>query len=165
MNWNIVRENAYHRVNKIGYVLTVTLILSSLPVASAQYAPDGFNLDTIRHDTVVGGVYVDGGHGVRTSPHTEVFEDGVYVWRDLCFDLDSRDVTEYIRPQNNMAYDRKIGGYLQPVGTVLVAEHNEKVPVPSSGSTESPSESIPGFGSLLVILTILASIIVARRLS
>ena len=341
MNWNIVREAAYHHVNEIGYVLTATLILSSLPVASAQYAPDGFNLDTIRHDTVVGGVYVDGGHGVGTSPYTEVFEDvpsellfarlyvgvkggtkeatgwvsvvfneqdlktislaglndtnpdvycsgngeywihydvaeyatggddntvtivtggkidgrvkgttlvavysdsvetskeywicegninlnyrtehdsetvsfermfgssddlesatlwtmylsgnegvndtlsfnshliaedaadggctrgGAYVWRDLCFDLDSRDVTEYIQPQNNMTYDRKIDGYLQPVGAVLIVERKEKVPVPSSGSTESPPESIPGFESLLVILTILASIIVARRL-
>jgi len=338
MNWNIVRENAYHHVNEIGYVLTATLILSSLPVASAQYASDGFNLDTIRHDTVVGGVYVDGGHGVGTSPYTEVFEDvpsdilfarlyvgvkggtkeatgwvsavfnghdlgtislaglndtnpevycsgngeywihydvaeyatggkdnavtivtggkidgrvkgtalvavysdsvetskeywicegninlnyrteydsetvsfermfgsfddltsatlwtiylsgnegvndtlsfnshliaedaadggctrgGAYVWRDLCFDLDSRDVTEYIQPQNNMTYDRKIDGYLQPVGAVLIVEHKEKVPVPSPRSTESA----PGFGSLLASLTILASIIVARRLS
>jgi hypothetical protein len=75
MNWNIVRENAYRRVNEIGYVLTTMLILSTLPVASAQYASDGFNLATIRHDTVVGDVYVDGGHGVGTSPYTEVFED------------------------------------------------------------------------------------------
>ncbi|NOQ28598.1 MAG: DUF3344 domain-containing protein [Methanosarcinales archaeon] len=338
MNWNIVRENASHRVNEIRYVLTAMLILSTLPVASAQYAPDGFNLDTIRHDTVVGGVYVDGGHGVDTSPYTEVFEDipsdllfarlyvgvkggtkeatgwvsavfnghdlgtislaglndtnpdvycsgngeywihydvaeyatggkdntvtvatggkidgrvkgtaflavysdsvetskeywicegninlnyrteydsetvsfermfgssddlksatlwtmylsgnegvndtlsfnshliaedaadggciedGAYVWRDLCFDLDSRDVTEYIQPQNNMTYDRKIDGYLQPVGAVLIVEHKETVPVPSPKSTESA----PGFGSLLASLTILASIIVARRLS
>lgn len=342
MNWNIVRGNACHRVNEIGYVLMVTLILSSLPVASAQYAPDGFNLATIRHDTVVGGVYVDGGHGVGTSPYTEVFEDvpsdllfaylyvgvkggtkeatgwvsvvfnghdlgtislaglndanpdvycsgngeywihydvaeyatggndntvaittggkidgrvkgtalvavysdsaetskeywicegninlnyrtehdsetvsfermfessddlksatlwtmylsgnegvndtlsfnshliakdaadggciedGAYVWRDMCFDLDSRDVTDYIQPQNNMTYNRNIDGYLQPVGAVLIVEHKENVPVPSSGSTESPPESIPGFESLLVIPTILASIIVARRLS
>jgi len=342
MNWNIVRGNAYHRVNEIGYVLAVTLILSSLPVASAQYASDGFNLATIRHDAVVGGVYVDGGHGVGTSPYTEVFEDvpsdllfarlyvgvkggtkeatgwvsvvfnghdlgtislaglndtnpdvycsgngeywihydvaeyatggkdntvtiatggkidgrvkgtalvavysdpvetskeywicegninlnyrtehdsetvsfermlgssddltsatlqtmylsgnegvndtlsfnshlisedaadggciedGAYVWRDLCFDLDSWDVTEYIQPQNNITYNRKIDGYLQPVGAVLVVEHEENVPVPSSGSTESPPESIPGFESLLVIPTILASIIVAGRLS
>jgi hypothetical protein len=341
MNWDIVREDACHRVNEIGYVLTATLILSSLPVASAQYAPDGFNLATINHDTVVGGVYVDGGHGVGTSPYTEVFEDvpsdlllaylyvgvkggtkeatgwvsvvfnghdlgtislaglndanpdvycsgngeywihydvveyatggndntvtiatggkidgrvkgtalvavysdsaetskeywicegninlnyrtehdseivsfermfgssddlksatlwtmylsgnegvndtlsfnshlivkdaadggriedGAYVWRDMCFDLDSWDVTDYIQPQNNMTYDRKIDGYLQPVGAVLIVERKEKVPVPSPGSTESPPESIPGFGSLLVILTILASIIVARRL-
>jgi hypothetical protein len=58
MNWNIVRENAYHRVNEIGYVLTAILILSSLPVASAQYASDGFNLATIRHDNlaILGGL-------------------------------------------------------------------------------------------------------------
>ncbi len=338
MNWNIVRENAYHRVNEIGYVLAVTLILSSLPVASAQYASDGFNLDTIRHDTVVGGVYVDGGHGVSTSPYMQVFESvpsdllfarlyvgvkggtkeatgwvsvvfnehdlgtislaglndtnsevycsgngeywvhydvaeyvtggndntatiatggkidgrvkgttlvavysdssetskeywicegninlnyrtehdcetvsfermfessddlksatlwtmylsgnegvndtlsfnshliaedaadggctrgGAYVWRDLCFDLDSWDVTDYIQPQNNMTYNRKIDGYLQPVGAVLIMEHTGKVPAPSSGSTESA----PGFESLIGILTILASIIIARRLS
>ena len=341
MNWNIVREDISHHLNEIGYVLTATLILSSLPVTSAQYAPDGFNLATIRHDTVVGGIYVDGGHGVGTSPYTEVFEDvpsdllfaylyvgvkggtkeatgwvsvvfnghdletvslaglndtnpevycsgngeywihydvaeyatggndntvtittggeidgrvkgttlvivysdsaetskeywicegninlnyrtehdcetvsfermlgssddltsatlqtmylsgnegvndtlsfnnhliaedaadggctedGAYVWRDLCFDLDSWDVTGYIQPQNNMTYNRKIDGYLQPVGAVLVVEHGEDVPAPSSGSTESAPESIPGFESLFVILTILASIIVARRL-
>lgn len=344
MNWNIVRENAYHHVNEIGYVLTAMLILSSLPVASAQYASDGFNLDTIRHDTVVGGVYVDGGHGVGTSPYTEVFEDvpsdllfarlyvgvkggtkeatgwvsvvfnehdlgtislaglndtnpdvycsgngeywirydvveyatsgndnavtivtggeidgrvkgttlvavysdsvetskeywicegninlnyrteydsemvsfgrmvgssddlesatlwtmylsgnegvddtlsfnshliaedaadggciedGVYVWRDLCFDLDCRDVTDYIQPQNNLTYNRKIDGYLQPVGAVLIVEHTEMVSASSHGLPESSSksESAPGFGSLLASLTILASIIVARRLS
>ena len=341
MSWNIVRENAYHHVKEIGHVLTVVLIISSLPVASAQYASDGFNLDTIRHDTVVGGVYVDGGHGVGTSPYTEVFEDvpsdllfarlyvgvkggtkeatgwvsvvfnehdlgtislaglndtnpdvycsgngeywihydvaeyttggndntvtiatggeidgrvkgttlvavysdsvetskeywicegninlnyrtehdsetvsfermfgssddlksatlwtmylsgnegvndtlsfnshliaedaadggciedGAYVWRDLCFDLDSWDVTNYIQPQNNMTYDRKIDGYLQPACAVLIVEHKEMVMLPSSGSTESAPESAPGFGSLLAILTILASIIVARRL-
>ena len=337
MNWNIVREGASHHVNEIGYVLAAMLMLSSLLVVSAQYASDGFNLDTIRHDTVVGGVYVDGGHGVSTSPYTEVFEDvpsdllfaylyvgvkggtkeatgwvsavfnghdlgtislaglndtnpdvycsgngeywihydvaeyatggndntvtiatggkidgrvkgttlvavysdpaetskeywicegninlnyqtvydsetvsfekmlgssddlksatlrtmylsgnegvndtlsfnshliaedaadggriegGTYVWRDMCFDLDSWDVTEYIQPQNNMTYDRKIDGYLQPVGAVLIVEHTEKVPAPSSGSTESA----PGFGSLFMILAILASIIVARKL-
>jgi hypothetical protein len=82
MNWNTVREDAHHRVNEIGYVLTVVLIVSSLPTASAQYASDGFNLDTIRHDTVVGGVYVNGGHGVGTSPYTEVFND---VPSDLLF--------------------------------------------------------------------------------
>ncbi len=345
MNWNIVRENAYRRVNEIGYVLTATLILSAFPVASAQYSSDGFNLAMIRHDTVVGGVYVDGGHGVGTSPYTEVFEDvpsdllfaylyvgvkggtkeatgwvstvfnghdlgtislaglndanpdvycsgngeywihydvaeyatggndntvtittggeidgrikgtaflavysdsartskeywicegninlnyrtehdsetvsfermvgssddlksatlrtmylsgnegvndtlsfnghliaedaadggrlegGAYVWRDLCFDLDSWDVTEYIQPQNNMTYDRKIDGYLQPVGTVLIVEYKETVMLPSSGSTEpepqSTSESTPGFGSLFASFTILASIIVVRRL-
>jgi len=345
MNWNIVRENAYHPVNEIRYVLAAMLILSALPVASAQYASDGFNLDAIRHDTVVGGVYVDGGHGVGTSPYTEVFsdvpsdllfaylyvgvkggtkeatgwvsvvfnehdlgtislagandtnpevycsgngeywihydvaeyatgdndntvtittggeidgrvkgttivavysdpvetgkeywicegninlnyrtehdsetvsfermlgssddlksatlwtvylsgnegvndtlsfnshliaedaadggciEDGVYAWRDLCFDLDSWDVTEYIRQQNNMTYNRKIDGYLQPVSAVLIVEYKENIQVPSSGSTESPPEPIPesapGFGSLLASLTILASIIVARRL-
>lgn len=340
MNWNIVRENAYHRVNKIGYVLTATLILTSLPVASAQYASDGFNLDTIRHDTVVGGVYVDGGHGVGTSPYTEVFEDvpsdllfaylyvgvkggtkeatgwvsvvfnehdlgtislaglndanpdvycsgngeywirydvaeyatsgndntvtittggeidgrvkgttlvavysdsvetskeywicegninlnyrtehdsetvsfermvgssedlksatlwtmylsgnegvndtlsfnshliaedaadggriegGAYVWRDLCFDLDCRDVTEYIQPQNNMTYDRRADGYLQPACAVLIVEQKEKVPMPSSGSTESAPKSIPGFESLFASLTILISVIVVRR--
>lgn len=47
-----------------------------IPAASAQYSHDGFNLDVIRHDTIVGGVYVDGGHGVGTSPYSEVF-DGV----------------------------------------------------------------------------------------
>jgi len=345
MNWDIVRETACHHVNKTGYILTAILLISTLPAASAQYAPDGFNLDTIRHDTVVGGVYVDGGHGVGTSPYTEVFKDvpsdllftylyvgvkggtkeatgwvsvvfnghdlgtitlrglndtnpdvycsgngeywihydvaayttggndntvaiatggkidgrvkgtalvvvysdstetskeywicegninlnyrtehdsetvsfermfgssediksatlwtmylsgnegvndtlsfnshmiaedaadggctsgGVYVWRDLCFDLDSWDVTGYIQPQNTMAYDRKIDGYLQPVGAVLIVEHNVMVPAPSSGSTESipelPPKLMSGFGSLLAILTILASIIVARGL-
>ncbi len=338
MNWNIVRDAVSHRVNEIGYVLTATLILSSLPVASAQYASDGFNLATIRHDAVVGGVYVDGGHGVDTSPYMEVFEDvpsdilfaclyvgvkggtkeatgwvsvvfnghdletislaglndtnpevycsgngeywihydvaeyatggkdntvmittggkidgrvkgttlvavysdsaetskeywicegninlnyrtehnretvsfermfgsfddirsatlqtiylsgnegvndtllfnshliavdaadggrienGAYVWRDLCFDLDSWDVTEYIQPHNNLTYNRKIDGYLQPVCAMLIVEHKEMVSVPSSGSTESA----PGFGSLFASLMILASIIVARRLS
>ncbi|HDN65620.1 MAG TPA: DUF3344 domain-containing protein, partial [Methanosarcinales archaeon] len=82
MNWNIVREDASRHLNGIGHILAVTLILSSIPVASAQYASDGFNLGTIRHDTVVGGVYVDGGHGVGTSPYTEVFTD---VPSDLLF--------------------------------------------------------------------------------
>ncbi len=345
MNWNIVREIAHHRVNEIGYVLAAMLILASLPAASAQYASDGFNLDTIRHDTIVGGVYVDGGHGVGTSPYTEVFsnvpsdllfaylyvgvkggtkeatgwvsvvfnehdlgtislaglndtnpnvycagngeywihydvaeyatggndntvtiitggeidgrvkgttlvavysdsaetskeywicegninlnyrtehnketvsfermfgssddlksatlwamylsgnegvndtlsfnshliaedaadggciEDGAYVWRDLCFDLDSWDVTEYVQLQNNMTYNRKIDGYLQPVGVVLIVERAGNVQIPSSGSTESQpestQESTPGFGSLFASLEILASIIVARRL-
>ncbi|MEA3282388.1 MAG: DUF3344 domain-containing protein [Euryarchaeota archaeon] len=336
MNWNVVREDASCHLNEIRYVLTVTLILSSLPVTSAQYASDGFNLDTIRHDTVVGGVYVDGGHGVGTSPYTQVFEnvpsdllfarlyvgvkggtkeatgwvsvvfnghdletislaglndtnpevycsgngeywvhydvaeyvtsgndntvtittggkidgrvkgttlvavysdsgetskeywicegninlnyrtehdsetvsfermignfddiksatlrtmylsgnedvndtlsfnghliaedaadggckeDGAYVWRDLCFDLDSWDVTGYIRSQNNMTYNRKIDGYLQPVGAVLIVEHAGKVPAPSSG----PTESAPGFESLFVTITILIAVIVVGR--
>ena len=341
MNWNIVQETAGPHVSKTRYILTATLMIATLPTVSAQYAPNGFNLDTIMHDTVIGGVYVNGGHGVGTSPYTEVFEDvpsdllfaylyvgvkggtkeatgwasvvfnghdlgtislaglndtnpevycsgngeywihydvaeyatggndntvtivtggkidgrvkgttlvaiysdsvetskeywicegninlnyrtghdsetvsfermfgssddiksatlrtiylsgnegvndtlsfnshliaedaadggciedGAYVWRDLCFDLDSWDVTEYIQPQNNMTYNRKIDGYLQPVGAVLIVEHTERVPAPSSGSTELPPKSTPGFGSLLTILTILASIIVARRL-
>jgi hypothetical protein len=95
-------------------------------------------------------------------------DDGEYVWRDLCFDLDSWDVTDYIQPQNNMTYDRKIDGYLQPVGVVLIVEHKEMVPMPSSGSTESPPESppesIPGFESLSAITTIIISVIVVRRL-
>jgi len=343
MNLTTVREDASHRADGIRYVLAATLLLLFvLPVASAQYAPDGFNLATIRHDTVVGGVYVDGGHGVGTSPYTEVFEDvpsdllfaylyvgvkggtkeatgwvsavfnghdlgtislaglddtnpdvycsgngeywihydvaeyatggndntvtiatggkidgrikgtalvavyndpaetskeywicegninlnyrtehnsetvsfermigssgniksatlrtmylsgnedvndtlsfnghliakdaadggcledGTYVWRDLCFDLDSWEVTGHIQPQNNMTYDRKIDGYLQPVGAVLLVEYNENVVLPSSGSTETEPESTPGFGSLFASLAILASIIVARRLS
>ncbi|MEA1894572.1 MAG: DUF3344 domain-containing protein [Euryarchaeota archaeon] len=339
MNWNVVREDASLHLNEIGYVLTAMLILSSLPVASAQYASDGFNLDTIRHDTVVGGVYVDGGHGVSTSPYTQVFEsvpsdllfarlyvgvkggtkeatgwvsvvfnehdlgtislaglndtnpevycsgngeywahydvaayitggndntvtittggkidgrvkgttlvavysdsaetskeywvcegninmnyrtehdsetvsfermigsfddiksatlwtmylsgnegvndtlsfnghliaedaadggcieDGVYVWRDLCFDLDSRDVTGYVEPQNNMTYNRKIDGYLQPVGAVLIVERTGNVSAPSSGPTESLPESTPGFESLFATITILITVTVVR---
>ena len=337
MNWNSVQEVACYHVNKTGYVLAATLMLSALPVASAQYAPDGFNLDTIRHGTVVGGVYVDGGHGVGTSPYTEVFEDvpsdllftylyvgvkggtkeatgwvsvvfnghdlgtislaglndtnpgvycsgngeywihydvaeyasggndntvtietggkidgrvkgtalvavysdsaetskeywvcegninlnyrtehdsetvsfegmfgssddiksatlhtmylsgnegvndtlsfndhliavdaadggcienGAYVWRDLCFDLDSWDVTRCIQPQNNMSYSRQIDGYLQPVGAVLIVEHNKMVSAPSSES----AGSMPGFESLFTIMTIILSTIVVRKL-
>ncbi|HIE31392.1 MAG TPA: DUF3344 domain-containing protein [Methanosarcinales archaeon] len=341
MNCNIVRKNRYHCFNEIRYISTALLILSSLSIASAQYASDGFTLETIRHDTVVGGVYVAGGHGVGTPPYLEVFEDvpsevlfaylyvgvkggtkeatgwvsvvfnghdletislaglndtnpdvycsgngeywihydvteyttggndstvtittggkingrvkgttlvavysdsaetrkeywicegninlnyrteydietisfermigssgdlksatlwtmylsgnegvndtlsfngnliaedaadggciedGVYVWRDLCFDLDCRDVTDYIQPYNSMTYDRRADGYLQPVCAVLVVEQREKAPVPSSGSTESTSESTPGFGSLPAILMIIISTIVVRRL-
>jgi len=294
------------------HIIIAILILSLIPVASAQYSSDGFNLITIRHDTITGGVYVDGGHGVGTSPYTEVFEDvpsdvtfarlyvgvkggtkeatgwvsvefngrdlgtidlaglndespnvycsgngeywiyydvtgetisesdnavaiitggeidgrvkgtslvavysdpaatdkeywicegninlnyrtkhdtetvyfermtgdpadlksttlwtvylsgnegvndtlsvngyliaedaadggrmedGSYVWRDLCFDLDFRDVTAYIRSENNMTFDRKIDGYLQPVGAVLIAEY-------SGNGSENRSENV-----------------------
>jgi hypothetical protein len=107
-------------------------------------------------------MYLSGNEGVND---TLSFNGHLYVWRDLCFDLDSWDVTDYIQPQNNMTYNRKIDGYLQPVGAVLIVEHTKKVPAPSSGSSESTSESAPGFGSLFASLTVLASIIVARRLS
>ena len=62
------------------HIIIVIFVLFLIPVASAQYSSDGFNLNAIKHDVIAGGVYVNGGHGVGTSPYSEVFEnvpDGV----------------------------------------------------------------------------------------
>ena len=59
----------------IGYawlVCMLLLILQVVPVV-AVYDYAGIPLTNVRHETLNGGVYVDGGHGLAASPYTQAF--------------------------------------------------------------------------------------------
>jgi len=69
-------------------VIAVLLLLSVHPVM-AEYKFDGVpekdKLEEVRQDSVKGGVYVDGGHGVGFSPYTQSFNvpEGNVTWARL----------------------------------------------------------------------------------
>ncbi|NOR48638.1 MAG: DUF3344 domain-containing protein, partial [Methanosarcinaceae archaeon] len=48
------------------------LALTAAP-AAAVYDFDGIPLDNVKHKTINGGVYVDGGHGLEYTPYTQAF--------------------------------------------------------------------------------------------
>ncbi len=54
--------------------LVGVLVLLAIPV-SANYNVDGFELKNIRHETLAGGIYVSGGHGLAYPPYTQTFND------------------------------------------------------------------------------------------
>jgi len=58
-------------------VVIAVLVLLSAPTAVADYNFDGvpftYQLDEVKHGTVEGDVYVDGGHGIGQSPYTQSF--------------------------------------------------------------------------------------------
>jgi len=69
-------------------VITVLMLLSVYPVM-ADYNFDGVpktdELEEVEQDTVKGGVYIDGGHGVGPSPYTQDFNvpEGEITWARL----------------------------------------------------------------------------------
>lgn len=70
-------------------VMIAVLLLLSVHTAIADYNFDGFpktdELEEVEQDTVKGGVYIDGGHGVGLSPYTQSFNvpGGEVKWARL----------------------------------------------------------------------------------
>ena len=59
---------------KYKYILLCVLLIAILPHAEATYKVDGTPITTVKHETVSGGIYVDGGHGcVDEMPYTQSF--------------------------------------------------------------------------------------------
>ena len=55
------------------YLILCILLLAQLPQAGADYKFDGSPLALVKHGTVSGGIYVDGGHGLDGTPYTQSF--------------------------------------------------------------------------------------------
>jgi len=70
-------------------VVIAVLVLLSTPPTVADYNFDGVpftdQLDEVKHGTVDGSLYVDGGHGVGKSPYTQSFNvpEGEVKWAQL----------------------------------------------------------------------------------
>ncbi|RLG31541.1 hypothetical protein DRO03_00795 [Methanosarcinales archaeon] len=60
---------------KYKYIILYLLLLTFLPHAEATYAVDGTPIVAVKHETVSGGIYVDGGHGIGSSPYTQSFSN------------------------------------------------------------------------------------------
>ncbi|MCK4652700.1 MAG: hypothetical protein KAT13_06420, partial [Methanosarcinales archaeon] len=61
---------------KYKYIVLCVLLLSILPHAEATYKVDGTPIVAVAHDTVSGGIYVDGGHGCEDEmPYTQSFNN------------------------------------------------------------------------------------------
>jgi len=58
---------------KIGIAWLACALLLSIP-AAAVYSFDGIPLSNVKHETINGGVYVSGGHGLGASPYTQTFD-------------------------------------------------------------------------------------------
>ena len=56
-------------------IIAILILLTIVPIVSANYDFNGISLDTVKHETLPhGGVYIGGGHGVDVTPYTETFE-------------------------------------------------------------------------------------------
>ena len=68
------------------YLITIfTLFLLCIP-AAADWSPDGVAMHTIKHGTVNGGIYIEGGHGMEyTTSYTQDFTvpNGTMKWARL----------------------------------------------------------------------------------
>ena len=62
-------------MTKFKYLLLCILLLTLAQQAAADYKFDGTPIVAIKHDTVSGGIYVDGGHGVGDAPYTQSFSN------------------------------------------------------------------------------------------
>ncbi|HIE31393.1 MAG TPA: DUF3344 domain-containing protein [Methanosarcinales archaeon] len=102
-------------------------------------------------------VVASGDKGENTLTFNEETYRGVYAgdpYPDLA--IDERDVREHLVTRDNTVQIRDEGDFMAPSNAFLVVSY---------GSHQPPSESTPGFGSLLTILMITVSIIVIRRVS
>ncbi|MCG7850164.1 MAG: DUF3344 domain-containing protein [ANME-2 cluster archaeon] len=70
-------------------ILLAMLLLFFIHPVLADYNYDGSperdKLITTEHETVIGGVYIDGGHGLENTPYTQIFNvpDGTVTWARL----------------------------------------------------------------------------------
>ena len=62
-------------MTKFKYLLLCILLLTLAQQAAADYKFDGTPIVAIKHDTVSGGIYVDGGHGIGDAPYTQSFSN------------------------------------------------------------------------------------------
>ena len=69
--WYIMQYKIWRKF-AIGMVWLTCMIFFIIP-ATAVYDFDGIQLENVRHETINGGIYVDGGHGLSTSPYTQTF--------------------------------------------------------------------------------------------
>jgi len=66
-------------MTKFKYILLSILLLTLAQQAGADYKFDGTPIVAVKHDTVSGGIYVDGGHGIGGAPYTQSFSNRLYV--------------------------------------------------------------------------------------
>ena len=62
-------------MTKFKYLLLCILLLTLVQQAGADYKFDGTPIVAVKHDTVSGGIYVDGGHGIGDAPYTQSFSN------------------------------------------------------------------------------------------
>jgi len=100
-------------------------------------------------------VVASGDKGENTLTFNEETYRGVYAgdpYPDLA--IDERDVSAHLVARDNTVWIKDDGDFMAPSNAFLVVSY---------GSHQPPSESTPGFGSLLTILLITVSIIALRR--
>jgi hypothetical protein len=104
-------------------------------------------------------VVASGDKGENTLTFNEETYRGVYAgnpYSDLA--IDERDVRAHLIASDNTVQIKDDGDFMAPSNAFLVISYGSHQP-----PSESPSESTPGFGSLLTILIITVSIIASRR--
>jgi hypothetical protein len=104
-------------------------------------------------------VVASGDKGENTLTFNEETYRGVYAgdpYPDLA--IDEREVSAHLLGRDNTLQIRDDGDFMAPSNAFLVVYYGSQQP-----PSDSPSESTPGFGSLLTILTITVSIIALRR--
>jgi hypothetical protein len=85
-------------------LFTITLLLMLCAPAAAEWNLDGFPLHTIKHGTIEGGMYIEGGHGrVFTTSYTQNFTvpNGTIKWARL-----------YVSAKDTTWINTSINGYL-----------------------------------------------------
>ena len=93
-------------------LLTITIFLMLCVPATAEWNLDGFPLHTIKHGTVEGGMYIEGGHGrVFTTSYTQNFTvpNGTIKWARLY--VSAKDTTWI----NTSINGHNLGNYTDPV--------------------------------------------------
>jgi len=59
----------------VGMAWLASCAILLITPASAIYNFDGIPLNTTRHETIKGGIYINGGHGLKSSPYTQTFNN------------------------------------------------------------------------------------------
>jgi len=106
-------------------------------------------------------VVASGDKGKNTLTFNEEMYRGVYAgdpYPDLA--IDERDVSAHLVASDNTVQIKDDGDFMAPSNAFLVVSYGSHQQPSESPST---SESTPGFGTLLTILTISVSIIASRR--
>ena len=101
-------------------------------------------------------VVASGDKGENTLTFNEEMYRGVYAgdpYPDLA--IDERDVSAHLVARDNTVRIMDDGDFMAPSNAFLVVSYGS--------SSSAPSESTPGFGSLLTILIITVSLIALRR--
>lgn len=123
-------QHEIRRKFAIGMIWLTCMICLIMP-AVAVYNFDGIQLENVRHETINGGIYVDGGHGLSASPYTQTFTNV---------------------PSGNIKYAKLYvgvwGGNADYTGTIETTINDENLGIKSLDGQEdtNPEVYVSGYG-------------------